>query len=59
MKLRLASMAFALDKIDAPAEERLQRLLEIQEGGETARGVRRERHQEIDVAAGGVEIGRA
>src|SRR5258706_14964885 len=45
-----------LDEIDRAAEERLQRRLEIHEGGEIVAGVGCDRHQEIDVAAGGVEI---
>src|ERR1700719_1226982 len=50
---------FALDQIDGAADERLQRLLEIHEGGEIVAGVGSKRHQEIDVTAGGVEIRRA
>src|SRR5260370_23796843 len=45
-----------LDEIDGAAEKRLQRLLEIHQGGEIVAGVGCERHQKIDVAAGGVEI---
>src|SRR3984893_10878241 len=47
---------FALEQRDGDDGERLQRILEIHEGGEIVAGVGCKRHQEIDVTASGVEI---